>query len=113
MDIGNYDRLRTESRQVGGVCRDVTAVVVRYQSLHARTRESPHIYPAVEGHPFHKQSTGSCRYIPWVSVRKQEHPGKIPLEDMVPEGHAQTMTAGGWLIRFSHIPLSPATISQD
>lgn len=74
--MGNYDRLRTESRQVGGVCRDVTAVVVKYyQLLHARTRESSHIYSAVEGHPFHKQSPGSCCYIPRVSVRKQEHPG--------------------------------------
>lgn len=52
---------------------DVTAVLISYQLLHARTRESPHIYPAVEGHPIHKQSTGSCCYIPWVSVRKQEH----------------------------------------
>lgn len=32
-----------------------------------------HIYPAVEGHPLHKQSTGNCHYIPRVGVRKQGH----------------------------------------
>lgn len=35
-----------------------------------------HIYPAVEGHPLHKQSTGNCHYIPRVGVRKQGHWGK-------------------------------------
>lgn len=53
-----------------------------------------HIDPAVEGHPFHKQSTGNCCYIPG-SVLGSRGTGKVPLEDMVLEGHAQTMTAGG------------------
>lgn len=38
---------------------------------------------------------------------------KTPLEDMVLEGHAQSKTAAGRFIQVNHIPLSPATISQD
>lgn len=47
-----------------------------YLLLHARTRGSPHIAPALEGPPFHKQPPASCCYIPLVSVRKREPRGK-------------------------------------
>lgn len=95
------------------MCRDVTAVVVSYINcfMHAQENHPTFALPWRATHVTSSPLEVAVTFLG--SVLGSRAPGKVPLEDMVLEGHAQTMIAGGWLIRFSHIPLSPATISQD